>query len=666
MARAAVDWGKPSFLDSAEYPQGTRPEFYHPGEFTDRHHFSPEHYNPPSQNNMNDSMVRPDVRWQQTDPPQPTLDLDLPSHFSNDANMSQDDVQAQATLGKGDTFNEVMPVDRAPQKIYRNVNLNLHHPDLEPLRRTLFGQEPEGLDAYSDQSGLFPRSDVPIQGDPRGFDNKDLHQVILDHLNNNRAEHGLGKHWSVDPDEAAKFNTFGTEGRSVPAMISAEWMGRGEDPYRTDTGGNYPSEREITMMPGAPLKVTDFHLQHPQTGKWHSVFSGPKQDRTAVRRMAEIKDDEEEEVDYCKTCGEGDSDWCEDCQQCDHCDSDHDKHCAICGPNDSDWCESCEQCTNCDWDHDKHCSSCGPNDSDWCEDCEQCNYCDGTCGCEGPDAAPVHLNTPLFRGNERPQDYSTSSGQNEHYFSPREINPASEAASRPYVHFPLPEDEDPTLDFGKPLHWSNGLDSIPAGTPGVKLFRGMTVNLDEPQLAGLRRAIYGDEKESYYSGDPNSNQPNRRTRFVPRHTVQPGMFPGPFSDKELAGPPADPDQMHGHLDALLDHIENHHRHKQLGLGRHWSTEFSQAKSFSDQYSANASNRLPVMLKTHWKGYGENPYRHETGESHPGEYQEEHEMNLLPGAPVTLDDVQIFHPRTREWHSLMSGEPVRRHAMRITL
>jgi hypothetical protein len=361
---------------------------------------------------------------------------------------------------------------------------------------------------------------------------------------------------------------------------------------------------------------------------------------------------------HCPSCGPNDSDWCEDCEECDMCDSGHEKHCKYCGPNDSDWCGSCEECKNCDY-HEDHCSSCGPGDSDWCGDCEQCKYC-GDCECsEGSDAEPMHYNTPLMRRDERPTYYNDSTGMTEYYFSPNEINPASVALSRPKIEFPEPEDEDPTLDFGSPLYQSNGIDRIPAGTPGMKLFRGLSVNLKHPDLAPLRRAIFGDEKESYYSGTPNSHYPGP-SREERSQGYQPGMFPGMFSDKELAAPMADPNELDGHLKSLLDHMSVNYR---KGLGRHWSTSHEQSKGFAGMHANDTTRfaRLPVMLKGYWKGQGENPYRHETGESSPGDYDHEQEMNLLPGAPIHLTDVQILHPKTKQWHSMMTGEPVRIHA-----
>lgn len=402
--------------------------------------------------------------------------------------------------------------------------------------------------------------------------------------------------------------------------------------------------------------------------------------RTAMPYDDEDREEEEEDEDdgtYCKDCGKGDGDWCEDCETCSHCDDSHEAHCKNCGPNDSDWCSDCEQCSNCDWEHDAHCSYCGPNDSDWCEDCQQCNSCDGLCEHKESDSRPSSLNSPLFRDRERPltNEYS-SQGERMHLFLPHDVNPASEAVSRPYIDFEREPDpyDTPALDLklpparwtshDRPLHeHSNGIDGIPVRSKGVELFRGLTVDLKHPELAPLRRAIYGDEKESFYSGDPNSAYSPPKRRFKPRDVHQPGMFSGPYSDKELAAKPAHPDRLHQYRDMLLNHMDNHG--DKLGLGVHWSTDIDQANQFANASSSfnRQNNLLPVRMKARWFGRGEDPYRRNTGEETPGDYEYERELSMLPGAPLNLTDLEILHPETREWHSLMDGDPHRIHAGR---
>lgn len=382
-----------------------------------------------------------------------------------------------------------------------------------------------------------------------------------------------------------------------------------------------------------------------------------------------------EHTKHCPKCGPGDVDWCEDCEQCNDCD-DHKDHCKSCGPNDSDWCEDCEKCTNCDWDHDAHCSYCGPNDSDWCQDCQQCKSCDGNC-CDRdePDSRPTSLKSPLFREHERPltKEWNDSVGRM-HLFLPHDINPASEAVSRPYIDFDREVDhyDTPALDlklppakhtnYDRPLHeYHNGIDAIPVKSKGVELYRGLTVNLKHPELAPLRRAIYGDEKESYYSGTPNTHYYPKIRYHEPEPSYQPGMFPGIFSDKELAARPKHPDQLHDYLDLLLGHLSGNRNFK--GLGVHWTTDLNQANSFANYGSPfnNENGHLPVRMKARWFGRGEDPYRRNTGEETAGDYEYEQELSMLPGAPLDLHDLEIYHPYTKQWHSLMDGDPRRVHA-----
>jgi len=60
----------------------------------------------------------------------------------------------------------------------------------------------------------------------------------------------------------------------------------GEDPYRANTGGAYPAENEITLLPGAPVNITDVQIGHPNTKAWHSVLDSPHERTAAVLRQA--------------------------------------------------------------------------------------------------------------------------------------------------------------------------------------------------------------------------------------------------------------------------------------------------------------------------------------------------------------------------------------------
>jgi len=275
--RTAADWSQPKHLHTPLHTPESRPSFYHPTEYTERHHFSPTEFNPAA-----NSPARPKTRWRQTAPEQPTLDLDTPTHFEPGTPSAMAEAMAGFSKKHDLDGSSQLPTDRAPQQLFRTVALDLNHPDLQSVHRALYGRDSAGV-AYGYDGpgeGLFPASRVPVQGDPRGFDNPELGQTILDHLENNRDEHGLGRHWSTDPFVTEQF-VGPSSGPYVAARITGEWLGRGEDPYRTDTGGNYSHEQEITLMPGAPVRVTNLKLRHPQTGEWHSVFDGTPQHRTA-------------------------------------------------------------------------------------------------------------------------------------------------------------------------------------------------------------------------------------------------------------------------------------------------------------------------------------------------------------------------------------------------
>lgn len=683
----AADWSQPSHLNTPLYGPDERRQFYHPTEFTHRHEFSPTEFNP-----WAESIARPSVRWKPTAPEQDTLDLDLPSHFTTRPGLTQDGINElvhgkwQSMFAKGSSPDGVYPVDRKPVKLYRGVNLDLRHPAMQQVHRALWGPEysyPSNFAEETENPGLFPQPDHTP--DPRGFDNPELGQKILDHINDWHPDVGMGRHWSTNVGVAKDFSGHNYPA-SQPALISAEWLGRGEDPYRTDAYGNYTGENEITMMPGAPLRVTQVHLRHPSTGKWHPVLgTGPQHREAAFDDDEDEENEDEDDGTYCASCGPDDPDWCESCGQCKSCDS-HEEHCEKCGPADSDWCESCDTCSHCDPEHETHCPSCGPGDYDWCEDCGECKSCDwheehcpycgpgggdwcencesckscGDCECD-PNAEPLHYDTPLYKEKERPwtKEYNER-GERMRLFLPHEINPASAADSRPMVHFPENEDEDPVL-LGDNLVYSNGIDRIPASTTGAELYRGLTINLKKhPELAPLRRAIYGDEKESYYSGDPASANPS----YDRKRVVQPGMFPGPFSDKELTAPPAHPDRLHQYLPDILDHLDNYVGYR--GLGEHWSTHISQADSFSNPGSpwGKQNGELPVRLTGRWYGHGEDPYRPNTGEEQAGQFHEEREISLRPHAPLRLTDLEIYHPKTHQWHSLMDlPDPIRVHARR---
>ena len=188
------------------------------------------------------------------------------------------------------------PKDRKPVDLYRGVRLNLNHPDLGELRRSLFGPRYEGDE--NDFGGSLKNKDL-AKAHPLGFDNPELGQRILDHIEQNygNRDFGIGRHWSTSHENATSFATgsgggtgtgqeYGGPAPNLPVRIRGEWKGLGEDPYRTNTGGHYEDEQEITMLPGAPLNIADVEIMHPQTRQWHSVLDLPHQRTASLQRVS--------------------------------------------------------------------------------------------------------------------------------------------------------------------------------------------------------------------------------------------------------------------------------------------------------------------------------------------------------------------------------------------
>lgn len=252
------------------------PKYYDPdqGEYLPK--FSPTGINP-----RPDTSARPSIQWSETAPPQDTLPLG---------------VDAYRHIGDG----EAVPVDRKPVTLYRGVGLNMYHPDMDRLRRSLYGNEAEGYGLGINTSypwgaegaplphpSLLDDLDIPdwsLAAPPRKGDLTDLGPGILDHLSNNHDEHELGRHWSLDREQAQQYaSSMGMEfDHRIPLLLEAEWMGHGEDPYRRHTNGHWHDEQEVTMLPGAPLNVTQMHVYHPRTGVWHPLLDTPSP-RTASR-----------------------------------------------------------------------------------------------------------------------------------------------------------------------------------------------------------------------------------------------------------------------------------------------------------------------------------------------------------------------------------------------
>ena len=192
-----------------------------------------------------------------------------------------------------------------PAALHRGLVINLRHPGAQRVRRMLFPSDhpvwqQDVHPDLPDQRGLF--------GDDAHEDRSQLGNAILDYIesyhDNRRGDPALkaslpwtGRHWTNDPEVARE---FAFKGHDTPNLLSVhlqgQWDGRGEDPERSHTGGPFPGEKEITMLPGAGMKITHVNVEHPDTpGEWQNVLHEPSE-RTASRHTAAEEGDEYDTV----------------------------------------------------------------------------------------------------------------------------------------------------------------------------------------------------------------------------------------------------------------------------------------------------------------------------------------------------------------------------------
>lgn len=243
---------------------------------------------------------------------------------------------------------------------------------------------------------------------------------------------------------------------------------------------------------------------------------------------------------------------------------------------------------------------------------------------------PVELAKPKMTTEDYWRHHHRTQPDGRILFPNDKLNPPSNAESRPDIQW---QDRDPDhlmLD-----------DSMPKDRVPQSLFRGLAVNLKDPAAAELHRLVFG-------------HHPDDEHLFDMEHA------PANWDHPEL-----------GH--ALLDHLENNRPpgdgpHPIYGLGPHWSLDPSEANGFamSEAHSGTRDPNglyLPVRLHGDWKGLGEDPYRSGTGEAFHGQFADENEMTLLPGAGMNIRDVQIRPPGNRLWQDWRSvlDTPQFRHA-----
>lgn len=233
----------------------SRPEYHSNGDggYTYKRYYSPHEMNPQGPDS-------PEQNWQHHKP-----EGTLP--FLDDARMD----------------------DRSPKDLYRGYMLDLRDPELAEIRRSLLGEKGEEFDEGSayrhfDDAGeatppdaLFDRP--PAKANPQGYNNPDLGKKLIDHLSNGHydSRYGLGAHWSDNESVSNEFSGNPSSPWHLPVRVRADWKGTGEDPYRSETGGSFPDEHEVTMLPGAKMNIRSVQIKHPKTKKWHEVFGAPEE-----------------------------------------------------------------------------------------------------------------------------------------------------------------------------------------------------------------------------------------------------------------------------------------------------------------------------------------------------------------------------------------------------
>lgn len=571
-------------------------------------------FNPPSS-----SRGRPRLTWQSTGPEQDMLPMDFPTETTIGSGVGPDHPSYKEPHS--------LPYDRRPQTLYRGVTVDLAHPDAAHIRRTLYGpghEETFGHHGHPPLPGMPTTEDLADHWNAYDYENQGLGPMLLDHLSDHYDHHSLGQHWSIYPNVGMEFGEDGDSRAALPlnVVLSAEWRGAGEDPYRRATMGNWPHEGEITLLPDAPLHVTNVHVQHPHTKKWHNVLDTPQHRQAALFYDRGDYDP----GDFFSSRG-GTCTMCKRPRRlppgpfCSH------------GEGDEEFRRRLELDPNTPF------RTAGYYDEDWDEDDD---YHEGT----PQEVHPIDTYTPMFPGSgRRPVFHDRDLGRDVYHFSPHERNPQSDGYTRPELNWRA-QTEDPDQP---------GLPGIPADRQPVRLYRGVSVDLDRPEAHRLRRLVHPQRF------DNREDAAGFQRRPIGWGQIQEEPYLGvDMSNKELrskapAGGDYDPDEVR---QLVLDHLLHY---GDGGLGTHWSTDKGQAQMFA-RHNSNAmgTNILPVVLHHDWYGHGEDPYRRGT----EGEWSDEQEITKLPHAAVNLVGMDIWHDDANglsKWRNIYSGDPLRHEA-----
>ena len=275
------------------------------------HRFSPDPTNPYDDEHYNEDRPRLNQIPQPNDPNTPFL-----PHPDSPIDYQEYDPTHPATQ-------RPWPRQQQPNALYRGVRIDLDHPqwadhpNVQGMKKILYGEQPQGglFDVPQGQGNLYPH--------PHSPEGKELSQHLLDFMEdtgqrqNARSDEftkthdtsdptWMGRHWTTDPEIAQSFANWagynpGTSlphGRSLGAVVSADWDGRGEDVGRSNSGGSWSGEKEITLSPGAQLNVNGLHIRHnkgvtqqPGSGQtpyeddpWHNVMGTPQIRSASLQR----------------------------------------------------------------------------------------------------------------------------------------------------------------------------------------------------------------------------------------------------------------------------------------------------------------------------------------------------------------------------------------------
>ncbi|QZE10425.1 hypothetical protein SEA_SCOOBYDOOBYDOO_74 [Mycobacterium phage ScoobyDoobyDoo] len=276
------------------------------------HRFSPDPTNPFDDEHYDPNRPRLDQIPQQRDKSQPFI-----PHPDSDP-----DYLEYAPLD--DETQKRWPQEMQPHTLYRGIHINLDHPDyadhpdLKKVKEILHGS------AGGDDGGFWDTP--PVQGDLYPHPQSPKGQAVSHHLLNFIEDVGqnkpkgknhqftddwdkapptwLGRHWTINRGNAEDFaigdnyQDTGTARNGLSVLLESDWDGRGEDLHRTNSGGAWSGEEEVTLSPGTALNVKGLHIHHPHTSpvandpnnydpnrKWHNVLGQPQMRTASLRRL---------------------------------------------------------------------------------------------------------------------------------------------------------------------------------------------------------------------------------------------------------------------------------------------------------------------------------------------------------------------------------------------